>query len=166
MIDGSQHVFFSEDADGATFSANGDYSAALTRFSLRPAATDSYFIDLITVCIKDDDSDYNLYGNLPALTNGVKLAIERVDGSTIETLGYLMDGLAIKKTDDWCAITEPIPLNDSAGATKATTIFLKFEKPFVLRGDKGQQLSFILNDDLSGLDSHTFVGRLHKQLVF
>lgn len=166
MIDGSQHVFFTQDADGVTTEANGDYSAAVARFTLKPAATDSYFIDTITVCIKDSDSDANLYGNLAALANGVKLAIERVDGSTIETLGYLMDGLAIKKTDDWCAITEPIPLNDSAGATKATTIFLKFEKPFVLRGDKGQQLSFILNDDLSGLDSHTFVGRLHKQLVF
>jgi hypothetical protein len=166
MIDGSQHVFFTLDADGSTTEATGDYSAAVARFTLKPAATDSYFIDTITVCIKDTDSDANLYGNLPALTNGVKLAIERVDGSTIETLGYLMDGLAVKKTDDWCAITEPIPLNNSDGETKATTVFLKFEKPFVLRGDKGHQLSFILNDDLSGLDSHTFVGRLHKQLVF
>ncbi len=164
MIDGSQHIFFSEDADGATFSANGNYSAALTRFSLRPAATDSYFIDLITVCIKDDDSDYNLYGNLPALTNGVGLALERVDGSTIETLGFLMDGLLIKQTDDWCKVSEPIPLNDATGATRASTICLKFERPIVLRGDKGDQLSFLLNDDLSGLVDHTFTARVHKQI--
>ena len=166
MLEGSQHVFFTQDADGSTTEAISDYSATAARFTLKPAATDSYFIDTITVCIKDSDSDTNLYGNLPELTNGVKLAIERVDGSTIETLGYLMDGLAVKKTDDWCAITEPIPLNNPAGETKATTIFLKFDRPFVLRGDKGQQLSFILNDNLTGLDSHTFVARLHKQLVF
>jgi hypothetical protein len=162
MQDGFHQIFFTEDADGTTVDANVDATTP-KRWTLKPASTDLYRVSEIVVCIADSDADYNLYGNIAALANGVTLKRETTDGSTISPVYSLLGGQAVKQLSHWAKFGCVYPINDSASATRTVTVFIKFPQPIILRGDKGDQLSFGLADDLSTLDGHTFLANLEKQ---
>lgn len=163
MQDGFHQVFLTKDADGATVQANVDASGAVQRWTLKPASTDLYRVNGLVVCIADSDADYNLYGNIAAMTNGVFLRRETDDGSVIATVYSLLGGVAVKQLTDWAKYGRVYPINDSASATRTITVLIEFNQPLILRGDKGDQLSFILNDNLTALDGHTFLANLEKQ---
>jgi hypothetical protein len=163
MQDGFHQILFTKDADGSTVQANVDASGAVQRWTLKPASTDLYRVNEIVVCIADSDADYNLYGNIAALTNGILLRRETNDGAVISTVYSLLGALAVKQLTHWGRYGQVFPINDSASATRTVTVLIKFNQPIILRGDKGDQLSFILNDNLTGLDGHTFLANLEKQ---
>lgn len=162
MQDGFQQIFFTENADGSTVDANVNATTP-KRWTLKPASTDLYRVSEIVVCIADSDAAYNQYGAIAALTNGVTLKRETIQGSTISLVYSLLGGQAIKQLSHWAKFGRVYPINDSSGATRTITVFIKFPQPIILRGDKGDQLSFGLADDLSGLDGHTFLANLEKQ---
>lgn len=162
MQDGFQQIFFTQDADGSTFDAKVDATTP-KRWTLKPASTDLYRVNEIVVCIADADTAYNKYGDLSALTNGVTLKRETIQGSTISEVYSLLGGQAIKQLTHWARYGKIYPINDSAGATRSVTIKIELKQPIILRGDKGDQLSFGLADDFSGLDGHTFLANLEKQ---
>jgi len=163
MQDGFHQVFFTQDADGATFEANIDASGGVERYTLKPDSTDLYRVSEIIVCIGDTDAAYNKYGDIAALTNGVTLKRETIQGSTIAAVASLLGGQPIKQLTDWARYGRVYPINDSTGATRTITVKIKLEYPLILRGDKGDQLSFLLNDNLTGLTTHTFLANLEKQ---
>jgi len=162
MQDGFHQIFFTEDADGTTVQANVDATTP-KRWTLKPASTDLYRVSEIVLCIADSDTAYNKYGDLAALSNGVTLERETVQGSTISAVYSLLGDQAIKQLSHFARYGRVYPINDSTGATRTITVFIKFPQPIILRGDKGDQLSFLLSDNFSGLDDHTFLANLEKQ---
>lgn len=165
LVDGFHQVFFTQDADGSTFQANVNASVTPKRYTLKPASGELYRVKQIVVCIGDSDTDYNLYGALAALTNGIYLRKEKLQGSEITTTYSLFGGQPVKQLSHWARFGRVYPINDSASATRTLTVQIDLPYPIILRGDQVDQLSFYLSDDLSGLDDHTFLANLEKQML-
>lgn len=150
--------------DSGVTDASNNYSGALTRFILRPTGRLVWNVYRVFAVIEDADTDYNLFGNLAALTNGVELHRERLIGSTYEQIEQLLAGETIKKTEDWQRIgANVVPLNDSAAATRSTMVTVFDAKagghngrPIILNARFTDLLAWHLNDDLSGLDGLRF----------
>lgn len=144
--------------------ASTNYSSAVTRFVLRPTGRKVWNVYRLFVVIEDSDTDYNLFGALAALTNGITLHKERLDGSTYTSLEQLLAGETIKKTEDWHRIGATLtPLNDSSAATRSTLIEIfnaksgnEGGKPIILNARFADLLAWRVNDDLSGLDGLRF----------
>lgn len=161
MRDGLQRQLLHEVGDDAEFDAAQNYSGALTRFVLAPESNRNYLVHELTITVQDDDSDYNLYGNLAALTNGVRIVVEQEDGNV--ELQDLLGGVIVKKTEDWqTAGAEVTPLNSSAGETRSTQIRLEFTPPVFVAGADGQQLAVLLHDNFSTLEGHSFLAEFDR----
>lgn len=164
MRDGYHPLFLREEDDADNYKANEDYSSAIKRFVLAPAGKRVYLVDRLIITIHDSDSDYNRFGDLVALTNGVRLVIE--NSETKEELVDLLGGIAIKSTDDWMSAGfEVLPLN-SGSATKVTQLVKEFKKPLILRGADNDQLAALYHDNLTGLDENNILAELEKRSFF
>lgn len=146
-----------DEDNAAITNANGDYSGAgEKRFVLVGEDQQWLRVHKLVLTIQDTDSDYNKYGDLTALSNGVQFQIEKKkpSGDPI-VLQQLFSGLAIKKTEDMHITGGEIrPLNDGAGATRSTQLEIAFDKPLDIYTRHFQRLAMYMNDDLQGLLIH------------
>jgi len=153
----SQNIYkFLENTAGAHI-ANGDYSGAAETF---------YFQDVKRECVIhrmivsiEDTSGFvaDEYGNLgSALGNGVHVLVSDAND---EVLCNLTDGNPIKTSAQWGKFCYDVTLK-SWGSTPSNEFilvrwtFAKAGTPLFLRA--GDKMKVVLNDNLSGLVSHTF----------
>jgi hypothetical protein len=95
------------------------------------------------------------YGNLgAALTNGVSVTVEDTDGNTINTL----TDITVKSNADWgryCFDNAYVAYGAGNDFLSARWTFDKAGSPIRLK--LGEKFVVTVNDDLDGLDAHTFV---------
>ncbi len=94
------------------------------------------------------------YGNLAALTNGIELKLYNADGT--ERLD-LTGGFPIKQNGQWNCFCFDTRLDDYGAVVHFLSVRWSFDKsglPLLLNA--GDHLDVEMNDDLTGLITHTF----------
>lgn len=143
-----------------TKSATGDYSLGAQDFLIAPGAGQVYSIQRLVVAIEDGAAiaDGGVYGALgAALTNGILVAVK--DASL--TLFDLTDGVPITTNHAWLArcASRVDGFGTGNGLLVVTWDFAAAGAQLRLVGDDGEKLVVTLEDDFSGLVSHTFVAQ-------
>lgn len=164
VVEGFNQDFLRKSTDSTRYNAIEDYSGAAVRYILAPAAGQLYRVKKLIITIQDDDGDYNKYGNLSTLSNGVQLVKETSDGTLIQAL---LGGVAIKKAEDWDRVADEVrERQDGSDAIRSTVFEIVFETPVLLRADDSERLAVILNDNFSTLEGHTFFAEFEAQRFF
>lgn len=133
--------------NGTTQNAGAvNYNAANARFSYTPDGAAVKLLGFMMV-IEDEDSDYNKFGNVSALSNGLQLLIEETDNDVV--FDVLNGGKITSVQTAFRQGASVEPLNDSSGATRSTQIFLPIFSQSVVQ--QGQRFSVLLKDDLSAV---------------
>lgn len=104
------------------------------------------------------------YGDLVALTNGMQVYFENANGPLSGLKVDLLTPLTIKTNEDWgrwCYDSQPIPVG-ATGKTQtwqARWTLSKYnpKNPYGIVLEEGDKLGIIVNDDISGLSSHTVI---------
>jgi len=151
-------IALSLDGLGVTTNAIGDYSGTPARFMVKTVEADLHPARLL-IQINDADAQYNTYGNIAALTNGVLIQVERELTPGVYTFFQpLLAGIPIKQTLDWfTAGVFGVPIGDTTtGLTKGSQFVIPLPNDFVLLHAEKMVLTVYLNDDFSGLDNHQF----------
>lgn len=141
---GYQPVTLYKSTDSTKLDANEDYSGGAVRFILPPDASQTYDLMDLALAIHDNDNDYNKFGNLSALTTGIRIVIE--DANTLAELVDLTAGRQIKKTEDLFLIKSDIkPLADSSGATRGVRGHWAYPEPGIpIRGPQSERLAVLV----------------------
>lgn len=153
---------FLDDAGDGTGAmvANGDYSSAEEIFFIQPPAATRFRIARLMVEIEDIGSvTGGKYGALSALTNGIQVRTQNDSGTLVD----LTNSLPVKTNANWGRFSYDVfNTNFGGGANdyvQARWSFIRFGQHIRLDGDANDRLEIVLNDDLSGLVSHTFMAQ-------
>ena len=145
-----------------TYNLNGNYSTPTDFYYLTSSLYDIY--SLIIAITDGTTFNYNDYGGIPTgtITNGVKLFIYK---ASILTEVPLLSGIAIKNNYEYLSVTSDVKLTQFAGTpqTMVITFHLKDEYGQPLHLDIGDKVIIRLQDNFTGLLSHTFGIRGIKQ---
>lgn len=161
MRDGFNPLLLRESDDANNYNANEDYSGAIKRFLLAPASTDIYSVKRIIVTVQDSDTNYDKFGNLTALSNGVRLVLET---STPTELVDLLAGISVTKLADFLtAGFYLLPVNDSSDGTTKVIQFAKDFEDLIVRGPASERLAALYHDNLTGLDGNSILAEVEKQ---
>lgn len=137
-------------------------TAGVTEMALADTATDfivepgssmeTFYIARMNVYIEDNTKfRADRYGGTAALTNGMRLFIDRSDGSPEEVN---LTPTPITKWFQWCLGTgvdtffTNVPAGNDAGCVRWS--FIKAGGPLILSGEMGHRLVFAVQDDLTG----------------
>jgi hypothetical protein len=151
------YQFLSKNGEGTgVINAIEDYSGAADRFFIKPPKGKVYRIERMIVTIRDTGSmDSGGYGNGSALTNGLRLVKENKDGEVYDYTG----GQTIKTNAQWAGYCYDLSLLQFGLGDEFINIrwtFAKSGAPITLDSATDDQLSLIVNDNLSALTGHTF----------
>jgi len=154
---------FTDDAGSSAMAVDGSTTEVI--FSLRAIADYDIYVNSISVRIADGGSpNLNKFGDLTALTNGVGWEWVTSDLGTVILHEGIQTNLEFVRTGHKThAIgtgTEAYLADVSGGGTSKAYLPIidiseQFSKPWGIRLRKGtnDRMSFIVRDDLSGLDS-------------
>lgn len=137
--------------------ANGDYSVTEGIFYIKPPVGEVYEIHRIIASIEDTAGmQAQEFGNLGApLTNGLVLRLSDDTG----VLADITDGLPVKTNAQFGQISYDVELKTWGSGNELLLVRFTFEKsgqPIILRGDLGEKIEVVCNDNLSGLLSQYF----------
>lgn len=146
---------------GTQNAGNANYVSAnssIARFLLKPDGTEIIPLGLMIV-IEDTDSDYNKFGNMSALSNGLQIRIEKsLDNTVVWDCLY---GGNIKSVQTAVRLGADVePLNDSGGATRSTTIWLPLFSQHKVHN--GEQFAVFHQDNITVSGLYYW---LHYELV-
>jgi hypothetical protein len=151
-VDGSGEKNHAKDYRGA--------EASVIR--LTPPKGVVYALTAMTVFVKTRKVDKlkpkaepQLYGNLPALENGIRLKIFRGDVVLVDTTG----GVPIKTNADWLKIGQKYDYIKGRDTEYwiSRWCFLPVGEPAFLDGTLFTEFAFLLQDDFSLLDEQYFI---------
>lgn len=151
------HRYLDTNGDGTgTKNAIGDYSSAEEIFYLQPPTGIVYRVARILVGIEDAALDWDFYGGMTALTNGVVLRISDDSGVITD----LTDGVPVKKNANWGENCFDAELKEAPGAGndffQARWSYWKSGQVLRLEGTANERIEAVLNDSFTGLVNHTF----------
>ena len=146
-----------------------DGSTTAQEFYISARGNVDIYIKTISVLISDTNAVLNKYGNLTALTTGVrwsftnqKLGNVQINGHIKTNLDFVRLGLSTAAVGDG---TSAFRSDTSGGGTDTympvIDLSQTFGMPWGLRLEKGSndRISFTINDDLStGIDEHNIFG--------
>lgn len=141
---------FTDDAGSNNMVING--ATTPTKFSVRALDDAELFIKRISVRLGDAGANFNEFGALPALSNGVQW-------SWVTSTGTVVLKEAIKDNLDWFRMSgqTPVIVDLSGGGADAVVVDLDMTKtfgmPYGIRLRKGSidELSFTVRDNLAGI---------------
>lgn len=141
------------DGTGTTEQA-ADFSAAPAEFMYKPKPGTAAVLARMLISIEDGAVfAANQYAGIAALTNGITIKVKDSSGGVIHNF----TPNPITKTYHWglLAGSDVSPIAFAAGADRCLVrwTFDKAGAPLLLDGDKGEYLSVVVFDDLSGLVS-------------
>ena len=148
--------------NGTTFNAIGDYSSAQTIFRIKPAiGRDIVVARLLWAAVGDSEMVGSEYGDLPELTNGVRLVKLDKNDDIIKDLTI---DLAIKNNATWGIYCYDTVIEAFGAAPAAKDFWIRARWSFFksgipgirLDGTKEESFAALLNDDFSALNFHTF----------
>ena len=149
--------FLSTNGDGTgTVNANGDYSSTEGEFYIAPPSGYHYNITRMLVFVEDSANfSSDEYGNLnTALTNGVRVVVKEHGTEILD----LTAGDSIKTNAQWsqyCYDAQSISFGSGNDFLAVRWTFAKSGSPVYV--SPNQRLSVLLNDNLTGLVTHTFM---------
>lgn len=168
---GSQQTLISQflDTNGngtGTINANGNYSGAADIFYIQPLSTDVYRISSLTIQIEDslNSFDTNTYGGATALSNGITLRVVNDSQTVLDVAG----GQTINDNAEWLSLAKESQLLQGQSTGEVLRLFIDFDgygQQIRLDGANNERLELTVNDDLTGLLSHTFFVRGYKETV-
>lgn len=143
--------YFIDSAGSSDMVVNG--ATTNVTFSINASSTQDTYVKTIAVVIVDAGATLSEFGNLSALSNGIKFEWDTQDiGATI-----INDGIKTNFEFFRQALQEPIIQNNVVGAAEGILINIDMQKllglQYGLRLRKGtnDKLSFIVRDNLSGI---------------
>ena len=152
-----QDHIFAHLKNGSTHEANGNYAAAVTKFTFAPAAGRRAAIYRMLVFVEDTGAFVaEKYGYNIVLTNGLKLYVR--DGND-DILLELTPDEGLSSNADWSGSCFDVAYLDWGAGNNSMGIrwtFAKSGKPLYLDARLGHYLSMELHDDFSGLVHHHF----------
>ena len=157
--------FLTSVGDGTgTYNLNGNYATTPLQAFYRPPPAKKFYINSFSIQISDNTAFNQLdYGGITGgLLNGVSLSMQ-ANNITADFL----NGIKIKQNYEWFSFTPAVPLSTFANVQNQTMVVNiqvaeHFGLPLVLNGTTQDKFFVTLNDDFTGLVSHTFLlrGRL------
>lgn len=150
--------FLDTKGDGTgDMSAVGDYSSG-QYLAIQPPKYEEYRLERLLVQIVDATVNRSdRYGGLAgALTNGIAIRTRTQAGDTVS----LTNGVNIKSNGDWARYCYDVSFSEFASGENFVDVrwtFAKAGQPIILNGLASERLEVVLQDDLTGLVSHTFM---------
>lgn len=147
--------FMSTNGDGTgDVDAIGDFSGAPVDFFIRPAINETLILNQLIVHIEDTGTiDAGFYGNGIVLTNGIEILFTA--GS--EILFDVTESFRIFTNGDWARYAFSEQITEFGTGTNFVHVLFTFAgltiKPRIFQD---RELRIRLNDDFSGLVSHSF----------
>lgn len=155
--------------NGSTLHANFDFSTIPQNFTAQPNPGEVWRISRLIFTIVDTGVDnFDDYGNLPALTNGLDMGIVRDGNVTLfnPTANTTDERFMIKSNGDWARIMFDVDLKNDGPADDYVVGRWTFETTNTkirLDGDTNDSIFIEFSDDLSGLSDHTFIIQGYKE---
>lgn len=141
-----------------------DYSVTPGIFKIGPPSNEQliWYIHKIQIFIAGTGAfSGDKYGDLPALTNGIEIRIFNTNAvETVFKFNSAEPDNNIRTNNDLLTISQSGVYNPFSGASKGFCAILDFgdnERALKLDPKLGEELQFVLNDDFSGLQMHTFL---------
>lgn len=157
LLRADKHIYRYVDTNGngtGTKSAVGNYAIAAEEFYFE-ASFDTLVYRMIIGISDTAGMQAQEYGNLgAALTNGVEVEVRDSDDTVLLDL---LDGLPVKTNAEWGRVNFDVSLKTWGAGNELITSRWTFEKagqPLWLK--PGDKFVVRLNDDMTGLLSHTF----------
>lgn len=144
-------------ANAGVTNAIGNYSAAITDFTYKPASNERFIWHTLDVMVADNGNfNQTDYGAITGgLTNGIKFFI-KVGSIEIP----LLAGTIVKQNNDWLTLTHGVTLTTFAGTAQTLQanfdLINDFGAPIVLDGLNDVTLIIRLNDDFTTLTAQKF----------
>jgi hypothetical protein len=142
---------------GNNVNAVGDYSGSPESFAFAPAAGELVVLKRMLVFIEDGGAfDTGAYGNGSALSNGITVNVKNGAG-----LLYTLTPEAVKTNANWAGYCYDFQVQTYGAGNEYAAAVWDFSEDeggggLALRGDSGEFLEVLLNDDFSGLVNHKF----------
>lgn len=154
--------YASKDGENLLFNANGNYSSTPVYWELRPPSGEVWVICQLMIHIAAAfPMDGGAYGSiLGGLTNGIIIGVVR---NGIELYSFT-GPVPIKKNNTLNSLNPMYPQTQPSYTQTFTTAldFNHFGQWLKLDGAKDEALRITLNDNLTSLQSHYFIGYGHK----
>lgn len=154
--------FLSVDGAGVTKNGNQDGSGDPVYMELRPSSGTVYTVKRLTVLIEDAVTTglaADKYGDLAALTTGIKIEAVHGTGASPTVLVDITDGELIKQHSDWekySFLAHEVNYSNSTPGNDTFNVEYDFSGPLILHGQLSEALRVTIADDLSGLTKHYF----------
>lgn len=151
--------FADTNGDGTgTKNANGNYSVTADIFYIQPPIGTVYRIERMLVSYEDTAGMIATeYGNTSAaLSNGVVIRVQDDSG----TITDLTDGSPVKTNAAWATMCFDADVKTWGSGNEVFVsrwTFARSGAAVVLDGGLNQRLEIVLNDDMTGLISHSFL---------
>lgn len=140
-----------------SINANGNYSGAVEEFYIAPAVGETFEFHRMIVDIRDTGAfSADNYGALAGpLTNGIE--VQHKTASTV--IHDITDGNPVQSNAEWgsfCYDIDYVSFGSGDNFVKVRWTFKKSGKPITVNGDSSEYLAIVLNDNFTGIVTHTF----------
>ncbi len=157
LIPQTFYLFASDQGNGVgNINANGDYSVTPDTFFIAPADGVIMRLERLVVHIEDNGNlTADSYGAVNTLTNGIEIKV--IDQSS--TVLDLTSAQPIQSNSDWGKFCYDVNFLEFGSGNNFVQIRWTFSRagfPLRLVGDNDDAFTIDLNDNLSGLVTHTF----------
>ena len=152
---------FADTVGDGSGSIEGNTNSSVTPLLLKvtPGPTETFKISRMIVYIEDTSIDSGGYGGISALTNGIHIHVIRNSGEAGEVILWDITGRDIKKNTHWKSLCHDEIYSNYGTGTESLSYRYTFTNdgaPIIISGANKEEFRIILNDDLTGLQSHTF----------
>lgn len=131
-------------------------------FSIAPSGSEVWYVQSVCITILDSGAmDYNKFGTLSALTNGLTFEI-KVNGVTTEVCNCQTNMELMGHFHD-----SPFTINSTAGFLSNSDTYIGqmiFDPPFVLYASAGDMLQFRVRDNLTSVDYLRIFAHYYKEV--
>ena len=143
---------------GVDIQATGNY-ATPTIFSLQPATGTRLLLARLIIKIGDNGTvDAGSYGNGISLTNGIIVRLQNDSG----TISDLTDGDPVFTNGDWATFSYDVQNTEFGAGLNYVNCRWTLQRAGALvelDGNKNERIEVVLEDNFTGLESHTFVAQ-------
>lgn len=141
--------FFKLESNPAITDMAGAYSGQ--KFIVQPAVNELLFIPDIMFTIRTTSASETLFGNIPALTNGIDVFVETQNEDLSWSIIQDLVEIPIKSNLDFLDYTDNFQtVLSSSGSVVAIQAKLVFEEKLRISEPQKQRLSILISDDLTG----------------
>lgn len=146
-----------------TVNANGNYSVTAEEFKIVPSAGFDYYVHRMLVAVEDGATMAAAeYGNLgSALSNGIRV-VKRTENEVLEDYTDSNPVTTNAEWSKWCYDADIKAWGPGDEFLAVRWTFANAGYPVHLSNGNGEYLAVILNDDMTGLTTHSFVAQGYR----